>query len=113
MKQCFDLLTECLIDATFRSFTINKNTLFFTTTLNCTASSLKQQSAGRHVAPLTLNWTASSLKQQSVGRHVAPLTLNWTASSLKQQSAGRHVAPLTLNSTGSKSTSLCSFSLVL
>ena len=35
------------------------------------ASSLKQQSAGRHVAPLDFN-SANSLKQQSVGRHVAP-----------------------------------------
>ena len=45
------------------------------------ASSLKQQSAGRHVT--------SSLKQQSAGRHVT--------SSLKQQSAGRHVTPCYTN----------------
>ena len=40
------------------------------------ATSLKQQSRGRHVTPL---------KQQSRGRHVTPL---------KQQSRGRHVTPL-------------------
>ena len=54
------------------------------------ASSLKQQSAGRHV---TLLWhIITSLKQHSVGRHV---TLLWhIISSLKQQSAGRHVTLL-------------------
>ena len=44
-------------------------------------------------------YSGSSLKQQSTGRHVAPLghiilIPGYSGSSLKQQSAGRHVAPL-------------------
>ena len=64
------------------------------------ASSLKQQSAGRYsfYSASSLNqqsagrhsfYSASSLKQQSAGRHSF-----YSASSLKQQSEGRHVAPL-------------------
>jgi hypothetical protein len=47
------------------------------------ASSLKQQSAGRHVSPHIILITsqpvfvvASSLKQQSAGRHVSPHIIN-------------------------------------